>query len=104
MHDAEADLKRIDKYFSLKPGSLGDPDIYLGAKIRKMRMHNGVWAWAISPTKYVHQSVKNVEKYLEENLGGRYKLPAKAENPFLMGYSPELDESPTLNPSLASYY
>ena len=103
-HDAEADLKRIDKYFSLKPGSLGDPDIYLGAKIRKMRMHNGVWAWAISPTKYVHQSVKNVEKYLEENLGGRYKLPAKAENPFMMGYSPELDESPTLNPSLASYY
>ena len=41
-HDAEANLKRIDKYFKLKPGSLGDPDIYLGAKLRRMRIHNGV--------------------------------------------------------------
>ena len=71
-------MQRLDKYFKLKPGSLGDPDIYLGAKLRKMQMHNGVWAWALSPAKYVHQAVKNVEGYLEEILSERWKLPAKA--------------------------
>ncbi len=30
-HSAEGVLKRLDKYFKLKPGSVGDPDIYLGA-------------------------------------------------------------------------
>eukprot|EP00804_Cyclotella_cryptica_P002919 CCRYP_013283-RA/>CCRYP_013283-RA protein AED:0.32 eAED:0.32 QI:0/-1/0/1/-1/1/1/0/188 len=88
----------------LKPGSLGDPDIYLGAKLKKMKLPNGVEAWAMSLARYVHQSVKNVEKYLEENLSARWKLPSKAENPFAIGYSPELDDSPELDPSLSSYY
>ena len=32
-HDAEEVLQRLDKYFKLKLGFLGDPDIYLGAKL-----------------------------------------------------------------------
>ena len=31
-HDAESVLRRIDKYFKLKTSSIGDLDIYLGAK------------------------------------------------------------------------
>ena len=103
-HNAEDVLRRLDKYFMLKPGSLGDPDIYLGAKLKKMTLPNGVETWAMSPARYVHQSVKNVEKYLEENMSARWKLPSKAENPFAIGYSPELDDSPELDPSLSSYY
>ena len=103
-HDAEDVLKKIDKYFGLKPGSLGDPKQYLGAKLRKMRMSNGVWAWAFSPSQYVQESVRNVEKYIADNLHDRWKLPKRAENPFEMGYAPELDDTPCLNPSLASYY
>jgi hypothetical protein len=30
-HDAAAALQEIDAYFPMKPGSIGDPDIYLGA-------------------------------------------------------------------------
>ena len=103
-HNAEDVLRRLDKYFMLKPGSLGDPDIYLGAKLKKMKLSNGVEAWAMSPAQCMEQSVKNVEKYLEENLSARWKLPSKAENPFAIGYSPELDDSPELDPSLSSYY
>ena len=52
-HDAESVLRRIDKYFMLKPSSIGDPDIYLGAKLNKMILENGLWAWANIPAIYV---------------------------------------------------
>ena len=34
-HDATECLKQLDKYFPMKEGSIGDPDIYLGAKLKK---------------------------------------------------------------------
>ena len=52
-HDAESVLRRIDKYFKLRPSSIGDPDIYLGSKLNKIRLENGVWAWENSPEIYV---------------------------------------------------
>ena len=35
-HDADIVLWLIDKYFKLNPSLIGDPDIYLGAKLKKM--------------------------------------------------------------------
>jgi hypothetical protein len=52
-HDAEKALRELDKYFLMKAGSIGDPDIYLGAKLRKVKLINGVESWAMSPSKYV---------------------------------------------------
>ena len=43
----------VDKYFNLKPDSVRKPDIYLGAKVRQMKLENGVWAWVLSPSQYV---------------------------------------------------
>ena len=61
-HDAENVLRQVDKYFMMKPGSIGDPDIYLGAKLRKVRLDNGVEAWSMSPSKYVQEiKIENVE-------------------------------------------
>ena len=54
----------IGKRFPSKKGSMGDPDIYLGAKLRKATLENGVEAWSMSPSKYVHEAVKNVKNYL----------------------------------------
>ena len=36
-------LKRIDSYFKLNPASIGNPDIYLGDKVKKMNLANGTW-------------------------------------------------------------
>ena len=52
-HGAMTTLMKIDKYFKLKPSSIGDPDIYLGAKLKYTRAENGVWCWTLSPSKYV---------------------------------------------------
>ena len=102
-HDAENELRRLDKFFAMKKGSIGDPDIYLGAKLRKMTLANGVEAWAMSSSKYVDEAVRNVEVYLEKNLGGR-KLVKRASSQFPTDYAPELDTTPELDADLCSFY
>ena len=70
-HDAKAEIHKIDKFFTMKKGSFGDPDVYLGAKVKRMEMPNGVQAWALSSSKYVQEAIQNVENYLMDELGGR---------------------------------
>jgi hypothetical protein len=103
-HDALSILARLDKYFKLKPGSVGDPTMYLGATVKKMILDNGVSAWASSPAKYVWASVENVEKYLQDLGDKRWKLPRKCSNPFKLDYKPELDGSKELNAELSNWY
>ena len=62
-HDARPVLAKINEYMKLKEGSVGDPDLYLGAKLRKVEMPNGVWCYGISPSKYVQEAVRNCELY-----------------------------------------
>ena len=102
-HDARPILDRIDKLMKLKDSSVGDPDIYLGAKLKKLQMDNDVWCWSFSPSKYVQEAVRNCQKYLRENLSDEYELIANAPNPFLLGYEPCMDVSPLLSPDEASY-
>ena len=102
-HDGEAALRQIDKYFTMKPDSIGDPDLYLGAKFRKITLANGVKAYSLSPSKYVQESVRLVIEYLEGNYNGR-KLVNRASAPFSIGYRPEMDISEELNQEEASYY
>ena len=52
-HDPLSTLARLNKYFKLKPSSVGDLTMYLGATVKKMTLDNGVSAWAPSPAKYV---------------------------------------------------
>jgi hypothetical protein len=50
-HDPMSVMGEINKYLPLKPSSVGDPDIYLGAKLKETRLPNGVMAWGLSPSK-----------------------------------------------------
>jgi hypothetical protein len=71
----------------MKKGSIGDPDIYLGSRrLRRVVLPNGVESWLMSPTKYVAESVKNVERYLEKNYDK--KLPKRVNGPLPTNLSP----------------
>ena len=61
----------------------------------------GVHAWAFSSSKYVSESVKNIERHLMRK---GLKLPSKSETPLQTSYQLELDISPELGPVDAAYY
>ena len=54
-HNVDTMLEWLHKSFALKPG-FGKPDMYLGAKLQKTIL-NGLWAWAMSLARYVHEAV-----------------------------------------------
>jgi hypothetical protein len=102
-HDAVNAIKQLDKYFPMKPGSIGDPDIYLGTKLQQVELSNGVFAWSMCPSKYIKDAVRNVEKALSKMDGNR-RLPTRCSAPWLRDYVCELDDSPELSPTDANYY
>ena len=57
----------------------------------------------MSPLKYVLETAKNCGKHVRYIFPGKYTLPARAENPFIMGYEAVLDTSKSLD-SAESYY
>ena len=81
-HDAERELGKLDKYFMMKPGSIGDPNFNLGAKLKRITLDNGVVAWGMSSSKYVQEAVSNVEKRLKEK---NLNLPKRATTLFAYG-------------------
>ena len=100
--DAEGVLREIDRFFKMKPGSIGRPDLYLGSKLREHTLPNGVKAWGKSPSKYIREAVQHVEEHLKTaGLPGLKKRPGA---PFPVGYHPELDTTEVLGPEDASYY
>ena len=73
-HESRPILERIDNFMKLKESFVGDPDIYLGAKLNKVQMDNDVWCWSIIPSKYVQEAVRICQNYLKENLSDGYEL------------------------------
>jgi len=67
-HNATAALREVDRYFPMKEGSIGDPNIYLRAKLRKVTLSNGVEAWSLSPSKYVQEAVQNTEEHMHKRV------------------------------------
>ena len=86
----------------MKDGSIGNPDIYLGAKVKQMELPNGVKAWALSSSKYIQEAMQNCKKYLAHSMNRR-KLIQKAPNPFPGDYDPDLDTMDVLKDDQATY-
>ena len=94
-------LEDLGKYFTLKPGSIGPPKIYLGGKVSQVDLPNGSKAWAFSASQYVQEAVKTLEQSLAEK---GMKLSVLAPTPLTSGYRPELDVSPELDVDDSAQY
>jgi hypothetical protein len=60
-HDPGSPLAKLDEYFKMKEGSIQVATFYLGAKLKKTVLPNGVVSWGMSSSKYVHSAVQNVK-------------------------------------------
>jgi hypothetical protein len=83
-HDPMSVLNLINGYMPLKLSLVGDPDIYLGTKLKMTRLENGILAWGLSPSKYVTQAVKTCAKHPTNKLNNCFRLPQRADNPFIL--------------------
>ncbi len=80
-HNPMSVINEINGYLPLKPSSVDNLEIHLGAKLKQTQLPNGVMAWGLSPSKYVVQAVKNCQIHLTKKLNGKYSIPARADNP-----------------------
>ena len=100
--DPRSILMQLDQHLMLKPSSIGEPTMYLGANIGKYKFPgDDKEYWYMGSEHYVRESVKNVERYLEQ-----YDKQLKSKAPTILpsNYAPELDVSPVLDDELTSTY
>ena len=103
--NAEGILRnKLGRYFHLKEESISPPTVYLGGRVCKVQLENGVWAWSFSSSRYVQSAIKNVEAYIGRPENSHLKIPSKAETPLMTSYRPELDVSSELMPRDSTYY
>ena len=63
-HGEDILIEEIGNYFKLKEKSIRLPDVYLGGKMRRVKLENGSKAWSFSSSQYVVEALNNVEAYL----------------------------------------
>ena len=102
-HDGVKALREIDHFFKTKPNSIGDPEFYLGAKLRPMTLPNGVVAWGMSASKYVQAAVAIVKTYHAKEYPTR-KWGKRTSGPFPSDYAPELDTTDLLDHEKSAFY
>jgi hypothetical protein len=87
----------------MKTGSIGNPDIYLGATLRQVMLENGVLVWSANPIKDVQDTVANVEQYIAKTYLDQM-LRNKIFGPWPTGFIAELEESLELDVDKSNYY
>jgi hypothetical protein len=84
--------------------TLMEPTFYLGVKIKKTVMPNGVVAWDMSSSKYIQSAVQNVQEYLKKNGNRKLKLKKKAYATSEATYRAEIGESLVLGLEKANFF
>ena len=104
-HDPKSVMDYLASRYTLKPGSVKEPDTYLGAQVSKFYIDGAPNPekprWAMSSEKYVKQAVADVEKELANV---ERALPTRVSTPLSQGYRPELDQSRELDAKRGQYY
>ncbi|KAI2502112.1 Reverse transcriptase (RNA-dependent DNA polymerase) [Fragilaria crotonensis] len=103
--DPEGFMDALGQRFTLKPGSIKEPDTYLGVDIKKFRIPDSdepdKVRWAFESTSYVKKAIADLEKELED---ADLRLLPNAKTPLASGYRPELDLSAELGSKQLNYY
>ncbi len=90
-------MDALGKRITLKPGSIKEPDTYLGADVKKFRIPNSdnpdKVRWAFKSSSYVAKAIKDIERELAE---ANMKLMPNVKTPLGSGYQSELGLSPEL--------
>jgi hypothetical protein len=102
-HEPKILIDTIGLYYKVMPRSDKEPDINLGANVKKMQMPDGREVCATSQCDYVKNAIKTVKGFLADD-GEGYILKNKAKNPFPMNFQPQLDVSNKLGLNLFSCY
>jgi hypothetical protein len=104
-HDPQAVMDFLSKKYTLKEGSVKEPDSYLGATISKWKIIDSddpeKTRWAMSCDNYVARAIADVERELERVCE---KLVTKASTPLSLDYRAELDTTRELDDRRVTYY
>jgi hypothetical protein len=104
-HEPKVIMDYMASRYTLKPGSVMEPTVYLGAQVSKYYINGATNPekprWAMSSEKYVKQAVANVETKLEKI---NQCLPTKVTTPLSQRYRPELEKSRKLDAKRGQYY
>ena len=101
--EPKATMNELGKLYELKPESIHEPDIYLGANMEEVQLPNGKIEWSMGSKRYVKNAIRVVEALITED-DSEVKLNLTARNPFPSGYKPELVVKPELNDKLGSHF
>ena len=95
-------LQEMNRFFLLKPDSIGPPTRYLGATISEYTIPGDIKPkWAIGSEEYVKEAVRVIKAWLEKR--GMF-LKTKASGVLPSGYKPELEASPLLDENDSHFY
>ncbi len=104
-HDPKSIMDYLASRYTLKPGSVQEPELYLGSQVSKFYIEGAENPekprWAMLSEKYVKQAVADVELELS-NVG--QCLPTRVTTPLSQGYRPELDQSREMDSKRGQYY
>ena len=104
-HDPQLTMDMLSESYTLKAGSVKEPDQYLGDKIHKFQIKNyddpTKICWGISSDLYIRRAVTEVECDLEQI---DCCLPTRVTTPLSQGYQPELDVSAEIDAKRENYY
>jgi hypothetical protein len=95
----------LETKYTLKEGSVKEPDAYLGAEVKKWTIDGSdnptKTRWAMSSDLYVKRALADVERELASV---DQKLPTKEPTPMAQGYRPEIDVTTELDARRANYF
>ena len=104
-HEPQLTMDMLSDSYTLKSGSVKEPDQYLGAKIRKLQIEEyddpTNISWGMSSDLYFKRAVTEVEREREQI---DCYLPTSFTTHLSQGYRPELDVSSDLDAKRANYY